>query len=131
MHERDTIVRGRSMCAAAALVILFLAWVPLEAHHGWEGYRSEDFEITGIVESTVSVAGPHASLKILVDGQVWNVVLAPPPRTQAAGLKAGMIPVGETVTAYGHRHKNPKTFEIKTERLRWDGRLFNVYPDRT
>ena len=51
--------------------------------------------------------------------------------TQAAGLKSGMIPVGETVTAYGHRHKNPKTFEIKTERLRWSDRVFNVYPDRT
>ena len=47
-----------------------------------------------------------------------------------AGLKAGMIPVGERVTAYGHRHKNPKTLEIKTERLRWNDRVFNVYPDR-
>ena len=41
------------------------------------------------------------------------------------------VPVGETVTAYGPRHKDPKTFEIKTERLRWKDRLFNVYPDRS
>ena len=95
------------------------------------GYRTEDFEISGTVESSVNTSGPHASLKILADGQVWNVVLAPPPRTERAGLKAGMIPVGETVTAYGHRHKDPKTFEIKTERLRWKDRLFNVYPDRS
>ena len=120
MHER----------LATIALVLVMAW-PLAAHHGWEGYGAEEFEITGTVESSVSVAGPHASLKVLVDGQVSNVVLAPPPRTQAAGLKAGMIPVGAQVTAYGHRHKNPKTFEIKTERVRWDGRMFNVYPDRT
>jgi hypothetical protein len=131
MHERATTARGRSICTAAALAVLFFLTLPLEAHHGWEGYRSVDFEITGTVESTVSVSGPHASLKILVDGQVWNVVLAPPPRTERAGLKAGMIPVGEQVTAYGHRHKDPKTFEIKTERLKWNSRVFNVYPDRT
>jgi Family of unknown function (DUF6152) len=115
----------------ALLALMLLAPLPADAHHGWEGYRTEDFEISGVVESPVTVAGPHASLKIRVDGQVWNVVLAPPPRTARAGLKAGMIPVGAQVTAYGHRHRDPKTLEIKTERLRWNDRVFNVYPDRT
>lgn len=115
----------------AAVVTLAMSGLSVLAHHGWEGYRSEDFELTGTVETTVSTSGPHASLKVVADGQVWNVVLAPPPRTERAGLKTGMIPVGETVTAYGHRHKDPKTFEIKTERLRWKDRLFNVYPDRS
>ena len=85
----------------------------------------------GTVETPVSLSGPHASLRIKADGQLWNVVLAPPPRTERAGLKTGMIPAGETVTAYGHRHKDPKTFEVKTERLRWKDKLFNVYPDRS
>lgn len=115
----------------ALLALLLSAQAPVQAHHGWEGYRSENFELTGVVESQVSLAGPHASMKIRVDGQLWNVLLAPPPRTERAGLKAGTIPVGATVTAYGHRHKNEKTLEIKTERLRWNDRLFNVYPDRT
>jgi len=115
----------------AGAIALLIATAPALAHHGWEGYRSEDFEITGTVESPVSTSGPHASLKIRADGQVWNVVLAPPPRTERAGLKAGMLPAGETVTAYGHRHNDAKTFEIKTERLRWKDRLFNVYPDRS
>jgi hypothetical protein len=100
------------------------------AHHGWEGYSADDFELSGTVETPVSLAGPHASLKIRAEGQLWNVVLAPPPRTARAGLKEGIIPTGATVTAYGHRHKDPKTLEIKTERLRWNDRLFNVYPDR-
>jgi hypothetical protein len=42
-----------------------------------------------------------------------------------------VIPVGAQVTAYGHRHRDEKTLEIKTERLRWNDRVFNVYPDRT
>jgi hypothetical protein len=120
----------RVVTIAAALVLLACA-IPVVAHHGWESYQTEDFEISGTVETPVSLSGPHASLKIRAEGQVWNVVLAPPPRTERAGLKAGMIPVGETVTAYGHRHKDAKTFEIKTERLRWKDRLFNVYPDRS
>jgi hypothetical protein len=122
---------NRSILTFAAAFALIVCWIPVFAHHGWEGYRTEDFEISGTVEMPVSLAGPHASLKIRADGQVWNVVLAPPPRTARAGLKEGMIPVGATVTAYGHRHKDPKTFEVKTERLRWNDRLFNVYPDRS
>jgi hypothetical protein len=116
---------------SVTLVVALLAGsVAAVAHHGWEGYRTEDFELSGTVETPVSLAGPHASLKIRADGQLWNVVLAPPPRTARAGLKEGIIPAGATVTAYGHRHKDPKTFEIKTERLRWNDRLFDVYPDR-
>ena len=96
----------------ALLTLLLMTRVPVQAHHGWEGYRTENFELTGVVESPVTLAGPHASLKIRVDGQLWNVVLAPPPRTERAGLKTGMIPVGATVTAYGHRLRDQKTFEI-------------------
>ena len=115
--------------ALAALVVL--APQPLVAHHGWGGYLDEPFEITGTVETPVSTAGPHAFLRIRVSGELWNVVLAPPARTVSAGLKEGIIPVGAQVTAQGHRHRNPRTLEIKTERLTWNGKLFNVYPDRS
>jgi hypothetical protein len=130
MHEHARQWRPVTLCGAF-IVFLLLSSLAASAHHGWEGYRTEDFQISGTVESGVSHAGPHASLKIRVDGQLWNVVLAPPPRTERAGLKAGMIPVGAQVTAYGHRHRDSKTLEIKAERLRWNDRVFNVYPDRT
>jgi len=100
------------------------------AHHGWAGYLSEEFELTGTLEAPVSVVNPHASMKIRVDGQVWDVVLAPPARTARAGLREGIIPVGAQVTVHGHRHRDPKRFEIKTERVTWGERTFNVYPDR-
>ena len=79
----------------------------------------------------MSLAGPHASMTIRADGHVWNVVMAPPARTERAGLKEGIIPVGAKVTAHGHRHRDNNKFEIKTERLTWGDKVFNVYPDRT
>ncbi len=123
--------RRRSLvCGGALLAALSLVAVPAQAHHGWGGYEDKTTEITGIVESPVSLAGPHATMKVKVDQQVWDVVLAPPARSEQAGLKNGMIPVGEQVTVHGNRHRDPKRFEIKTSRLTWNGRTFNVYPDR-
>jgi hypothetical protein len=118
-----------SMHALCASLALLLA-VPSFAHHGWSGAGEEQFVLTGTVESPVSLAGPHATMKIRVEGQVWDVTLAPPARTERAGLKEATIPVGAKVTVSGHRNSDPKRFEIKTERVTYDGKLYNVYPDR-
>lgn len=118
------------MTKIALVTLAFLFPLTLSAHHGWGGYSDKEFEITGVVETPVSLAGPHATLKIRSGGQVWDVVLAPPARTSAAGLKEGIIPVGATVTAHGHRHLTATKYEVKTERLTWGNRVFNVYPDR-
>jgi uncharacterized protein DUF6152 len=123
---------NRSLTVGGALVLaLFLSILPASAHHGWGGYGDEDFQISGTVESPVSLAGPHATMKIKVDNQVWDITLSPPARTERAGLKEGVIPVGAKVTVFGHRHRDPKRFEVKTERVSWNGRMFNVYPDRS
>jgi hypothetical protein len=115
----------------ALIGVLLFSPLPVSAHHGWGGYSDAEFEITGTVETPVSLAGPHAALKIRdAQGKIWNVVLAPSPRTAQAGLKEGIIPPGATVTAHGHRHQNAATLEVKTERLTWGDRVFNVYPDR-
>jgi hypothetical protein len=119
------------MVARVLLALSLLSPVPLAAHHGWAGYLDAEFEISGTVETPVSLAGPHAALTIrAADGKIWNVVLAPPPRTTQAGLKEGIIPIGAVVTAHGHRHRNANRLEIKTERLTWGDRVFHVYPDR-
>jgi len=122
-------MRSRFFLCIGAL-ILALSAVPAFAHHGWSGNLDEEFEITGTVEKPLSLAGPHATMKIRAEGQVWDLTLAPPARTDAAGLKEGIIPVGAMVTIHGHRNRDPKRFEIKTERVTWNGRTFNVYPDR-
>ena len=121
-----------SFCISFGMLALMLAAFPASAHHGWGGNLDAEFELTGTVETPVSLAGPHATMKVRAsDGQVWDLTLAPPARTQRAGLKEGIIPVGATVKIHGHRNRDPKRFEIKTERVIWNGRTFNVYPDRT
>jgi Family of unknown function (DUF6152) len=128
MHELRPVCRA--LFAIALLSILSLRSEPLNAHHGWAGYLDAEFELTGTLETPVSLANPHASMKIRVDNQVWDAVLAPPQRTASAGLREGIIPIGDRVTVHGHRHRDPKRFEIKTERVIWRDRTFNVYPDR-
>jgi|SRR5579883_1917846 hypothetical protein len=113
-----------------AVLAVSLAAIPAWAHHGWGGNSTEEFELTGTVERGVSLAGPHATMQIRAGGQVWDITLAPPARTKAAGLNEGIIPVGTTVTIHGHRNLDPKKYEVKTERVMWNGHLFNVYPDR-
>jgi hypothetical protein len=123
--------RQSAIGLAAVAVAVLLSATPLRAHHGWGGYESRDSELSGILDAPVSTAGPHATMKVRVGDKVWDVVLAPPARTIAAGLKEGVIPVGAEVKVHGHKHRDAKKLEIKTERVTWNGRVFNVYPDRT
>jgi uncharacterized protein DUF6152 len=123
---------SRLTFVTTALAAISLTIVPsvARAHHGWAGNSTEEFEITGTVERPVSLAGPHATMQIKSEGKVWDLTLAPPARTEKAGLTEKTIPVGSTVTVHGHRNLDPKKFEIKTERVTFNGKTFNVYPDR-
>ena len=62
-----------------------VATLPVAAHHGWAGNGEEEFELVGTVESGVSLAGPHATMKVRAEGQVWDITLAPGARTANAG----------------------------------------------
>jgi hypothetical protein len=114
----------------ALVALIVLVPLTLSAHHGWGGNATEETQITGTVETPVSLAGPHATMRIRSGGQVWDITMAPPARTQAAGLKEGVIPVGATVTIHGHRNKTSNRLEMKTERVVWGDKVFAVYPDR-
>jgi hypothetical protein len=122
----------RLLQISLAALLLALPAMPALAHHGWGGNQDAEFEMTGTLVRQVSLAGPHATMQIKdKDGQVWDITLAPPPRTDRAGLKENTIPLGATVMVHGHRNSDMKKFEIKTERVTWNGKVFNVYPDRT
>jgi hypothetical protein len=110
---------------------LAVAALPATAHHGWGGQQTEQFELTGKLHTDVSLAGAHGSMQIVDDkGQVWDITLAPAARTERAGLKPGVIPMGATVTVSGHRNSDMKRFEVKTERVTHNGKNYDVYPDR-
>ncbi|HEU4620557.1 MAG TPA: hypothetical protein VFV10_21170, partial [Gammaproteobacteria bacterium] len=63
-------------------------------------------------------------------GQLWDITLAPPARTARAGLTEDAIPVGAKVTVVGNRNLDQKRFEMKTVRVIYNGKNFDVYPDR-
>jgi hypothetical protein len=114
----------------AGVAFVVALTIPGYAHHGWGGNSEQESEMTGTLESPVSLAGPHATMKMRVNGQVWDITLAPSGRTAGAGLKEGIIPVGATVTVVGHKNKTANRFEMKTERVTWNNKVFAVYPDR-
>ena len=121
----------KTQFSVALIVAALLFPTVARAHHGWGGNDDKEYELTGTVAKGVSLAGPHATMQIKTsDGKVWDLTLAPGPRTEGAGLKEGIIPVGATVTAHGHRSKDANKLEMKTERVTWNGKTFNVYPDR-
>lgn len=109
-------------------VALSLLTLPALAHHGWSG-NTEALMLSGSVVTPVSLAGPHATMQIRdEDGQVWDITLAPPPRTSRAGLTEDVLPVGAEVTVEGMRNASPSRYEIKTRKVSWNGDDFDVYP---
>ncbi len=111
--------------------VLALGALQASAHHGWAGQQAEQFDLKGKLQTDVSLAGPHGTMRIVDDkGQVWDLTLAPAARTESAGLKPGVIPMGAEVTISGHRNSDPKRFEVKTERVTYAGKNYDVYPDR-
>jgi len=117
---------SRTIIAAA---VLFAGSIPVAlAHHGWSWASDEDFVLTGsIVE--IYLGNPHASLKVMSEGEVWTVELAPPARTAAAGFVEGVAAVGDEVTAHGHRSNDAAETRMKAERITVNGVSYDVYPN--
>lgn len=114
-----------------AMTILALAAFSPSAlsHHGWSGNSGGDVEVTGTVVTEVRLAGAHGTMQIEdADGNVWDITLAPGPRTHRAGLREGVIPVGAEVTVHGSRNEDPDVYEAKVRRVIWGDEIFDVYP---
>ena len=111
------------------LLVLVTAAVPVVAHHGWAGNSAGDVEVTGTVVTGVTLAGAHGTMQIKdADGNIWDITLAPGPRTHRAGLREDIIPVGAEVTVFGERNEDAEVFEAKVRRVVWEDQVFDVYP---
>jgi hypothetical protein len=112
---------------AAAPPVLAVVGVA-RAHHGWDWTLEEDFVLEGTV-AEIYLGNPHAALNVMSEGALWTVELAPPSRTRAAGFVEGVAEVGDAVTAYGHRSKDPEERRMKAVRIRVNGVSYDVYPN--
>jgi len=115
---------------SAGLLASALVVTPAFAHHGWGGQEEAITTLSGTVVQGVSLAGPHATMKIKVGNDVWDLTLAPPARTASAGLKEGLIPVGATVTVRGNRNLDHNRHEMKCIYVKQGSAEYHVYPDR-
>jgi hypothetical protein len=129
VHMRTQIFRPATAAILCGAAIMLLP-ISASAHHGWGGNEREASEMTGTLAEGVSLAGPHATMKLDVDGEIWDITLAPPARTSRAGLEEGIIPIGATVTVNGNRNSDPARHEMKTFMVKWGDKNFHVYPDR-
>lgn len=119
------------VCFGGGILGISLAALPVAAHHGWGGQDpNAQISLTGKVSEPVNLSGGHATMKIEVDGKVWDITLAPPARTERAGLTPDTLAVGDEVTIVGHRNLDDEKLEVKTVRVTAKGRNFDVYPDR-
>ena len=117
----------RSLVSMTAVAAMALSGAAL-AHHGWGG-NNQALQLTGTVVAPVDLSGPHATMQIRdADGQVWDITLAPAPRTSRAGLAADTLEIGAEVTLTGMRNDDPARFEMKTRRVTHDGTNYDVYP---
>ncbi len=111
------------IAAPAAVVVLAAgaAW----AHHGWSAYDADKVmrPIGEVVES--SWGSPHGSVVLTVDGQRWDVVLAPVSRMTARGLAREDIAVGKTVTVEAYPRRDG-TREMRAERITADGKTVEL-----
>src|SRR4030095_3547782 len=120
----------KSFVPMAGVTCALLIATPALAHHGWGGYLDTESDVTGTVES-VSFGRAHTSIKVRGDdGTIWQLVLSPPYATVSVGIRENTIPVGATVSARGHRHRDVNRFEIKTEQITMGEQTFNIYPGR-
>jgi hypothetical protein len=115
---------------AGLVATILLAGSPAFAHHGWGGQEEAVTTLSGTVVQGVSLAGPHATMKIKVGSDVWDLTLAPPARTERAGLKEGLIPVGATVMVRGNRNLDHARHEMKCIYIKQGSSEYHVYPDR-
>jgi hypothetical protein len=120
----------RSLVVTIGMSAMALSGAAL-AHHGWGG-NTQPLEVSGTVVAPVDLSGPHATMQIRdVDGNVWDVTLAPSARTSRAGLAEDTLAVGAEVTLTGMRNDDAERFEIKTRRVSHDGTNYDVYPPQS
>jgi hypothetical protein len=113
---------GPASLAFAAAALVATAAV---AHHGWSSYDAERVmrPTAEVLES--SWGSPHGALVIAIEGQRWDVVLAPVSRMQTRGLVEGDIAVGQTVTVEGYPRRDG-TREMRAERITAGGKTVEL-----
>jgi len=95
------------------------------AHHGWGSYdAARKFSIDSTVEQ-LRWQNPHVQIGVKHQGATWELVLAPPFRMDARGLKPEMIKVGARVAVEGYPSTRAAN-EMRAERIMVGGQSYEL-----
>jgi hypothetical protein len=95
------------------------------AHHGWGSYDPSKIVVLEGPVLASKYQFPHGEIVLEGQGKRWTVVLAPPSRMEARGLKREDIAVGKQVKAEGYLNKTVES-EIRAERVTVAGRVVEM-----
>jgi hypothetical protein len=95
------------------------------AHHGWGSYDPNKVVVLegSVLESKYEF--PHGQIVLEGEGKRWTVILAPPSRMGARGLKREDVAIGKKVKAEGYPSKVTDA-EMRAERVTVDGRVIEM-----
>ena len=99
------------------------------AHHGWRWTTDGNVEVRGVIESA-TLGNPHGVLILDVNGEKWTAEVGQPWRNARAGLTDDMLVAGVEVVIDGQRSREVTELRVKAERIRIDGKEYDLYPDR-
>ena len=119
----------RPIILIAGLLLGLVLAVPVLAHHGWSWTEDGNIELTGMITSS-RLGNPHGRLTVDADGEEWLVEVGQPWRNQRAGLTDDMLAEGNEITVIGQRSADENEKRLKAERVRIDGELHELYPER-
>lgn len=124
-------VTRRKFLIGGSAVLGLASWSTgsVQAHHGWRWTADGNFELVGLIK-TVNLGNPHGVLTVDAEGEIWIVEVGQPWRNERAGLKDEMFAIGREITVSGQRAEDPAEKLMKAERVFFDGKLYNLYPDR-
>jgi hypothetical protein len=95
------------------------------AHHGWGSYDASKMVIIESAITRVEWQNPHVHLDVNHANAKWELVLAPPFRMDARGLKPEMIATGTRVRVEGYASTRVE-HELRAERITVDGKTFEL-----
>jgi hypothetical protein len=116
MLRRSTFVAAIALLSAGGAAL---------AHHGWGSYDASKVMTIESAVTKLEWQNPHVHIAVNHSNQSWELVLAPPFRMEARGLKPEMIKPGTRVRAEGYASTR-EAHEMRAERIVVDGKAFEL-----
>ena len=113
----------------SALCLVLTMAFPALAHHGWRWTTGQNIELTGVIVE-VRLGNPHGQVTVRAGDETWLVEVGQPWRNESAGLKEGDLAPGVEATFIGEPAADVSDKRLKAERLKIDGQVYELYPDR-